>query len=199
MVGLEIWPQALDIFHGKVKNTLTISVIAATTEVEIGYVRLDNQSIERDRVIGIGFVLDFVEFILFTFGDKEMISVIEALRESSFQNIRPRRFLRSGSQSNGGCKKSCQNSKYGSDLGQITSPPKKGATNVGNTSKSTSMMKTTVTSSMNDNIITSNSYFALNAKEEDEEEYVENVYDESANLFPNTKTSGSSSFTVAAG
>ncbi|GKC41193.1 hypothetical protein Tco_1058915 [Tanacetum coccineum] len=54
------------------------------------------------------------------------------------------------------------------------------------------------TSSMNDNIITSNSYFALNAKEEDEEEYVENVYDESANLFPNTKTSGSSSFTVAA-
>ncbi|GJR65564.1 hypothetical protein Tco_0011629 [Tanacetum coccineum] len=42
------------------------------------YVRLDNQSIERDRLIGIGFVLNFVKFILFTFGDKEMISVIEA-------------------------------------------------------------------------------------------------------------------------
>ncbi|GJV38312.1 hypothetical protein Tco_1410789 [Tanacetum coccineum] len=42
------------------------------------------------------------------------------LRESSFQNIRPRRFLRSGSQSNVGCKKSCQSSEYGSDLGQIT-------------------------------------------------------------------------------
>ncbi|GJT25595.1 hypothetical protein Tco_0895532 [Tanacetum coccineum] len=42
------------------------------------------------------------------------------LRESSFQNIRPRRFLRSGSHSNVGCKKSCQSSKYGSDLGQIT-------------------------------------------------------------------------------
>ncbi|GKC84726.1 hypothetical protein Tco_1140443 [Tanacetum coccineum] len=41
--------------------------------------RLDNQSIERDRLIGIGFVLDFVEFISFTFGDKEMISVIEAV------------------------------------------------------------------------------------------------------------------------
>ncbi|GKB19745.1 hypothetical protein Tco_0853668 [Tanacetum coccineum] len=38
-----------------------------------------NQSIERDRLIGIGFVLDFVEFISFTFGDKEMISVIEAV------------------------------------------------------------------------------------------------------------------------
>ncbi|GJV38306.1 hypothetical protein Tco_1410783 [Tanacetum coccineum] len=38
----------------------------------------DNQSIERDRLIGIGFVLDFMEFISFTFGDKEMISVIEA-------------------------------------------------------------------------------------------------------------------------
>ncbi|GJZ06615.1 hypothetical protein Tco_0540408 [Tanacetum coccineum] len=41
--------------------------------------KLDNQSIERDRLNGIGFVLDFVEFISFTFGDKEMISVIEAI------------------------------------------------------------------------------------------------------------------------
>ncbi|GJY66466.1 putative reverse transcriptase domain-containing protein [Tanacetum coccineum] len=42
--------------------------------------RLDNQSIERDRLIGIGFVLNFVKFISFTFGDKQMISVIEAVR-----------------------------------------------------------------------------------------------------------------------
>ncbi|GJY06735.1 hypothetical protein Tco_0373789 [Tanacetum coccineum] len=42
---------------------------------------LDNQSIKRDRLIGIGFVLDFVEFISFTFGDKEMILVIEAPEE----------------------------------------------------------------------------------------------------------------------
>ncbi|GJQ97833.1 hypothetical protein Tco_0008972 [Tanacetum coccineum] len=39
----------------------------------------DNQSIERDRLIGIGFVLDFVEFISFTFSDKEIILVIEAV------------------------------------------------------------------------------------------------------------------------
>ncbi|GJT79308.1 hypothetical protein Tco_1053650 [Tanacetum coccineum] len=39
----------------------------------VGYVRLDNQSIERDRLIGIGLVLNFVKFISFTFGDKEMI------------------------------------------------------------------------------------------------------------------------------
>ncbi|GKE31685.1 hypothetical protein Tco_1451007 [Tanacetum coccineum] len=45
----------------------------------VGYVRLDNQSIEHDRLIGIGFVLNFVKFISFTFGDKEMISVIEAV------------------------------------------------------------------------------------------------------------------------
>ncbi|GJU93552.1 hypothetical protein Tco_1318308 [Tanacetum coccineum] len=45
------------------------------------------------------------------------------LRESSFQNIRPRRFLRSGSHSNIGCKKSHQSSKYRSDLGQITRSP----------------------------------------------------------------------------
>ncbi|GKC73545.1 hypothetical protein Tco_1119428, partial [Tanacetum coccineum] len=42
-----------------------------------GLSRLDNQSIEHDRLIGIGIVLDFVEFISFTFGDKEMILVIE--------------------------------------------------------------------------------------------------------------------------
>ncbi|GKD68282.1 RNA-directed DNA polymerase, eukaryota, partial [Tanacetum coccineum] len=42
--------------------------------VYVGYVRFGNQSIERDRLIGIGFVLDFVELISFTFGDKEMIS-----------------------------------------------------------------------------------------------------------------------------
>ncbi|GKF66389.1 hypothetical protein Tco_0192906, partial [Tanacetum coccineum] len=40
----------------------------------VGYVILDNQSIERDRLNGIGFVLNFVKFISFTFGDKEMIS-----------------------------------------------------------------------------------------------------------------------------
>ncbi|GJQ96873.1 hypothetical protein Tco_0008012 [Tanacetum coccineum] len=45
-----------------------------------GLSRLHNQSIERDHLIGIGFVLDFVEFISFTFGDKEMILVIEAIR-----------------------------------------------------------------------------------------------------------------------
>ncbi|GJX38290.1 hypothetical protein Tco_0251593 [Tanacetum coccineum] len=38
------------------------------------------------------------------------------LRESSFQNIRPLRFLRSGSHANVGCKKSGQSSKYGSNL-----------------------------------------------------------------------------------
>ncbi|GKG08407.1 hypothetical protein Tco_0334239, partial [Tanacetum coccineum] len=43
------------------------------------YVKLDNQSIEHDRLIGIGFVLNLVKFILFTFGDKEMILVIEAV------------------------------------------------------------------------------------------------------------------------
>ncbi|GJY71364.1 hypothetical protein Tco_0475067 [Tanacetum coccineum] len=78
----------------------------------------------------------------------------------------------------------------------IAGAAKKAATNVGNASKSSSMLKTTRTSSKNDNITTSNSYSALN---EEEKEYIKNVYDESANLFPNTKTGGSSSFTVAAG
>ncbi|GJT11831.1 zinc knuckle CX2CX4HX4C containing protein [Tanacetum coccineum] len=80
----------------------------------------------------------------------------------------------------------------------ITSAPKKGATNVGNASKSSTMSKTIGTSSKNDNIITSNSYSALN-EEKDEEEDVKNVYDETDNLFPNTKIEGSSSFTAVAG
>ncbi|GJW43424.1 hypothetical protein Tco_0072223 [Tanacetum coccineum] len=43
-------------------------------------IRLHNQPIERDRLIEIGFVLDFIEFISFTFGDNELILVIEAIR-----------------------------------------------------------------------------------------------------------------------
>nr|GFD09882.1 hypothetical protein [Tanacetum cinerariifolium] len=74
-----------------------------------------------------------------------------------------------------------------------TSSSKKGVTDAGNASKSSSMLKTTDTYSKNDNIITSNSYSALNDEDEDEdeEEDVENVYDEMANLFPNTKIGGS--------
>ncbi|GKE61064.1 hypothetical protein Tco_1511431 [Tanacetum coccineum] len=75
-----------------------------------------------------------------------------------------------------------------------TSAPKKGATIVGNASKLSSMLKTVGSSSKNDNITTSNSYSAMN-----EEEDVEDVYDKTANLFPNTNTGGSSSFTAAAG
>ncbi|GKD99875.1 zinc knuckle CX2CX4HX4C containing protein, partial [Tanacetum coccineum] len=59
--------------------------------------------------------------------------------------------------------------------------------------------KSTSTSSNSDNITSSNSFSALNAKEEEEEEVAENMYDETANLFPNTKTGGGSSFTVAVG
>ncbi|GJU86312.1 hypothetical protein Tco_1293858 [Tanacetum coccineum] len=74
--------------------------------------------------------------------------------------------------------------------------PKKGTTYVGYTSQSTPMLKTTGNSSKKDNLSMSNSFSALN---EEEEEDVENVYDESANLIQNTKAGGSSSFTAAAG
>ncbi|GJR19254.1 hypothetical protein Tco_0967781 [Tanacetum coccineum] len=56
--------------------------------IEHGRQRLDNQFIEHDRLIGIGFVLNFVKFILFTFGDKEMISVIEAVLALLIVNLR---------------------------------------------------------------------------------------------------------------
>ncbi|GJU60357.1 zinc knuckle CX2CX4HX4C containing protein [Tanacetum coccineum] len=73
----------------------------------------------------------------------------------------------------------------------IPSTPKKETTNVSNPSKSSSVLKTAETSPMKVNFTTSNSFFALNDEEE-----VENVCNESANLF---KTGGSSSFTAVAG
>ncbi|GJV63167.1 zinc knuckle CX2CX4HX4C containing protein [Tanacetum coccineum] len=80
-----------------------------------------------------------------------------------------------------------------------TNAPKKGATNMGNASNSSSLLKNSGNSANNDNIISSNSFSALNIDDEEEEEDVENVYDETANLFTNTKTVGSFSFKVVAG
>ncbi|GJX42818.1 zinc knuckle CX2CX4HX4C containing protein [Tanacetum coccineum] len=80
-----------------------------------------------------------------------------------------------------------------------TTAPNKGATYVGNTSKSSYMLKTTDNSSKKDNLSMSNYFSALYDVEEDDEEDVENVHDESANLIQNTKAGGSSSFTAAAG
>ncbi|GKF03914.1 hypothetical protein Tco_0034582, partial [Tanacetum coccineum] len=75
-----------------------------------------------------------------------------------------------------------------------TSAPKKGATNVGSSSKSPSMLK--ATSMKEGNITMSNSYEALN---DESDEDVENVYEESANLFASSKTNESSyTYKVAA-
>ncbi|GJT49223.1 hypothetical protein Tco_0975380 [Tanacetum coccineum] len=81
------------------------------------------------------------------------------------------------------------------------SVPKKGATNLANASKSSSMLKNQplkaiVPPTKEGNITMSNSYAAL---DDESEEDVENVYDESANLLISTRTCESSStFTVAA-
>ncbi|GKA34653.1 zinc knuckle CX2CX4HX4C containing protein, partial [Tanacetum coccineum] len=74
-----------------------------------------------------------------------------------------------------------------------TTASKKGPTYVGNTSQSSSMLKTTGNSSKKDNLSMFNYFSVLN----DEEEDVEIMHDESTNL--NTKAGGISSFTAAAG
>ncbi|GJQ92608.1 hypothetical protein Tco_0003747 [Tanacetum coccineum] len=71
-----------------------------------------------------------------------------------------------------------------------TSAPIKGATNLGNASKSSSMLrnhppKATVTYTMEGKITMSNSYAAL---DDENDKDVENMYDESSNLFHHTKT-----------
>ncbi|GJV94793.1 hypothetical protein Tco_1546370 [Tanacetum coccineum] len=81
-----------------------------------------------------------------------------------------------------------------------TSAPKKGVTNLGNTSKPSFMKNqhpmATITSTKEGKINKSNSYAALG---DESEEDVKNVYDQSANLF-HSKTGGSlSTFTTAVG
>ncbi|GKA63104.1 hypothetical protein Tco_0762710 [Tanacetum coccineum] len=98
---------------------------------------------------------------------------------------------------------------YDQFLKKVASPPIVSTSNVvnptieknndGNISKSSSMAKSMGNSSKKGNITTSNSYSALENDEEEDKEHVENVYDESANLFPNSKPGESSTFTVAAG
>nr|GEX45313.1 zinc knuckle CX2CX4HX4C [Tanacetum cinerariifolium] len=78
-----------------------------------------------------------------------------------------------------------------------TSQPKKGATNVGNASKSSPKLKSTNTSSKEGNIATSNFYSAL--ENDKDEEHVKNVHDELANLFLTLKANERSSFTVGVG
>ncbi|GJS48453.1 hypothetical protein Tco_0598574 [Tanacetum coccineum] len=81
-----------------------------------------------------------------------------------------------------------------------TRAPKKGAANLGNLSKSSSMKnqppKATITSIKEGKITMPNSYAAL---EDESDEDVENVYDESANLFRSKTGESSSTFTTAAG
>ncbi|GJU33483.1 hypothetical protein Tco_1181837 [Tanacetum coccineum] len=79
-----------------------------------------------------------------------------------------------------------------------TSATKKVVTNVDNASNSSSLLKNIVTSSNQDNIASSNSFSALNVEDDEEEEEVENVYDETTNLF-NSQTDGRSFFTVVVG
>ncbi|GJT27393.1 RNA-directed DNA polymerase, eukaryota [Tanacetum coccineum] len=80
-----------------------------------------------------------------------------------------------------------------------TSAPKNAVTNVGNSSQSASMLKMTGNSSKKDNLSMVNSFSALSDEKEDDEEDVENVYDNSANLIQNKKAGGSSSLTAAVG
>ncbi|GJZ01931.1 zinc knuckle CX2CX4HX4C containing protein [Tanacetum coccineum] len=94
------------------------------------------------------------------------------------------------------CPSAKQNVRY--ELKTTTSAPNKGASNVGNASNSSSLLKNIGTSSNQYNITSSNSFSTLNVENDEDEEHVENVYDETTNLF-NTKTSKGSSFKAVVG
>ncbi|GJW13647.1 zinc knuckle CX2CX4HX4C containing protein [Tanacetum coccineum] len=99
--------------------------------------------------------------------------------DDGFQAVGKKKKKKGKSKSTNGGPSVKPNVRYESKVS--ISAPKKGATHVGNASKSSSMLKT-IGSSKNANIATSNSYSALNDEEEDEEEDVKNVYDETTNL-----------------
>ena len=82
---------------------------------------------------------------------------------------------------------------------KTVSEPNKGATNKRNVPTSSSMLKSKVSSSKEGEVSTSNTYVALAIDEDGVEDCVDNVFDESVNLFPNSLKGGSSSFTAAAG
>nr|GEU89724.1 hypothetical protein [Tanacetum cinerariifolium] len=90
-----------------------------------------------------------------------------------------------------------QNLRY--EQKETTSAPKKGATNLGNASKSSSMKnqppKDIITSTKEGKITMYNSY----AMDYESDEDVENVYDKSANLIHSKIGESSSSFTTATG
>ncbi|GJX98846.1 zinc knuckle CX2CX4HX4C containing protein [Tanacetum coccineum] len=79
-----------------------------------------------------------------------------------------------------------------------TSTLKKGTNTLGSAANSSSELNNASMSPNTDNITSPNLFSALNIDDEEEEEDVENVYDETVNLF-NLKTGGSSSFLVVAG
>ncbi|GJS40213.1 retrovirus-related pol polyprotein from transposon TNT 1-94 [Tanacetum coccineum] len=81
--------QLSDYSLGFNKITMLVKPLVLTYESVVMYglcvymryvdcVRVGNQSIERDRLIGIGLVMDLVKFLSFTFGGKEMTFVVLA-------------------------------------------------------------------------------------------------------------------------
>ncbi|GKC22950.1 zinc knuckle CX2CX4HX4C containing protein [Tanacetum coccineum] len=129
------------------------------------------------------------------------IQVFEEMTNDGFQTVGKKKKRKGKSKSTNGGQFTGPSVKHNVryEPKATTSAPMKGTTYVGYTSQSTPMLKTAGNSSKKDNLSMSNSFSALNEEEEGDEEEVENVYDESANLIQNTKVDGSSSFTATAG
>ncbi|GKD92953.1 hypothetical protein Tco_1372790 [Tanacetum coccineum] len=66
-----IWFLTHHASHAPCYSNEALAILEQTTIV-------GNQSIERDRLIGIGLVMDLVKFLSFTFGGKEMTFVVLA-------------------------------------------------------------------------------------------------------------------------
>lgn len=82
---------------------------------------------------------------------------------------------------------------------KTTSEPQKGATIRSSVPTSSFMLQSKGSSFKEGEVSTSNAYAALTTEEDGEDDYVENMFDESANLFTTSTKGGSSSFTIAVG
>ncbi|GJX54307.1 hypothetical protein Tco_0282676 [Tanacetum coccineum] len=185
---------------------LEIAVLRFFRKMALALSRLKSDVLKKSLTIGVpliedtGFTIETVSIPITVVTPNVPTPTVE-MTNDEFQTVGKKKKKGKSKSTNGGQfggHSVKQNVRY--EPKATTSAPKKGATNLGNTSKSSSMKnqppKATITSTKEGKITMSNSYAAL---EEESDEDVENVYDESANLFHSKTGESLSTFTTVAG
>nr|GEV00535.1 hypothetical protein [Tanacetum cinerariifolium] len=196
LTRIPIWVKLHDVpiqvFEEDGKSSFARCLIEVNSEANL----VDVVTIGIQSLSGDGFTKETIRVVSPIVTTSNVVTPIVEKTNDGYQTVGKKKKMKGKSKSTNGGQfvgpSVKQNVRY--EPKTTTSAPNKGVTNVGNASQSASMLKTTDNSSKKDNLSMSNSFSALN-----DEEDVQDVYDESANLLYNTKTGGSSSFMATAG